>query len=93
MVIDTANFSNSTLFRGASVGLHVVERLKLTEPDMLAYRFIIEDTDTFSRSWVAESVFTRTADKMFEFACHEANYSVLNTLRGARYSEKLDAIK
>jgi len=30
---------------------------------------------------------------MFEFACHEANYSILNTLRGARFSERHDPSK
>ena len=42
----------------------------------------------FVRSWSAELVMWRTDGRMFEYACHEANYSMANLLSGARYAEK-----
>ena len=31
---------------------------------------------------------TRTGDLVYEYACHEGNYGLLNILRGARFDEK-----
>ena len=30
----------------------------------------------------------RTADLIYEYACHEGNYGLLDTLLGARFEEK-----
>ena len=38
--------------------------------------------------WTAKSVWLRTDSDMYEYACHEANYSIVNILRGARASER-----
>jgi len=86
--VDTTNFSDKTVFRGSSVKLHLTERFSVSSSGILAYAFAVDDADAFSQPWSAESVFTRTSDRMFEFACHEGNYSLTNTLRGARFSEK-----
>ena len=42
----------------------------------------------FVQSWSAESVMARTDGRMFEYACHEANYSMTNVLKGGRFSEQ-----
>jgi hypothetical protein len=31
---------------------------------------------------------TRTADRIYEFACHEGNYALTNMLRGYRATER-----
>jgi hypothetical protein len=36
---------------------------------------------------VGESVMARTGAGMFEYACREANYSMSDILRGARFAE------
>jgi len=48
----------------------------------------VDDPAVFTRSWSADSQMTRTSDAMYEFACHEANYSMGYILSGARFSEK-----
>ena len=53
-VVDTTNFSDETSFRGSGPGLHIVERFRMTGPDVLAYTFTIEDPDSFTRPWTAE---------------------------------------
>jgi hypothetical protein len=88
LVIDTTNFTDKTTFRGSGPGLHVVERFSLTNANTLNYQFTVEDPASFATSWTGESQMTRTDDRMFEFACHEANHSMTNTLRGARFMEK-----
>jgi hypothetical protein len=88
LVVDTTNFSDETTVRGSGPALHVVERFTLRAPDVLSYQFTIDDPEAFSRSWSAETVMTRTSDQMFEYACHEANYSLVNVMRGSRLAEQ-----
>ena len=88
LVVDTTNFTDNTPLRGSSRSLHVSERFTATTADTLTYRFTIDDPASFVHSWTGESLMTRTDDRMFEYACHEANYSMFNVLRGARYREQ-----
>jgi hypothetical protein len=88
LVVDTTNFTDKTTFRGSGPGLHVIERFSLTDANTLKYQFTVDDPASFARSWSGESQLRRTDDRMFEYACHEANQSLTNTLRGARFSEK-----
>jgi hypothetical protein len=87
LVVDTTNFTDKTSLRGTSTALHVIERFTLASPDALTYRFTIDDP-AFVRSWTGESRLTRTTDRMYEYACHEANYSMAGVLSGARYGER-----
>ena len=88
LVVDTTNFTDRTMFRGSGTMLHVVERFTLSGADMLTYQFTIDDPASFVRSWSAELVVSKTDGRMFEYSCHEANYSMTNVLRGARFAEK-----
>jgi hypothetical protein len=88
LVVDTTNFSDKTTLRGSGPGLHVIERFTLAGGDTLRYQFTVEDPSSFTRAWSGESAMTRSSDQMFEYACHEGNQSLPNTMRGARFSEK-----
>jgi hypothetical protein len=68
--------------------LHVVEHFTLSDADTLSYQFTIDDPASFVRSWSAEMVMLKTSGRMFEYACHEGNYSMTSVLRGARLAEK-----
>src|SRR5262245_7821020 len=91
LVIDTTNFTSKTQFRGSSDKLHVVERIRWQDPKTLIYRFTVEDPETWDRAWTGEYPWNRTSDRLFEYACHEGNYSLENMLRGARAKEAEDA--
>src|SRR5262245_13319885 len=88
LVVDTTNFTDKTNFRGADDALHVIERFTRTGPDTLLYEFTIDDPTAFTKPWSAQIVMTRTTDRVFEYACHEANYAMSGILRGARSEEK-----
>jgi hypothetical protein len=90
LVVDTTNFYEKTRFRGASERLHVVERFTRSRQDSLSYRVTVEDPETWETPWTADIPFTAMTERMFEDACHEGNYSLGNSLRGARFT---DAIK
>jgi hypothetical protein len=87
LVIDTTNVSDKTRFRGSTAGLHVVERLTLSTPDIITYQFTVEDPATWTRSWAAETALRRSSGPLYEYACHEGNYSMANMLKGSRAAE------
>ena len=93
LVVDTTNFTTKTAFRGSGTGLHVVERFTLSGADTLKYQFTVDDPASFAQSWSGESVLTRTGALIYEYACHEANYSLTNVMRGRRSVEAAGATK
>ena len=54
----------------------------------IRYDFTVDDADTYSRPWSGRMWITRTAAPMYEYACHEGNYSIANALSGARYEDR-----
>jgi hypothetical protein len=93
LVVDTTNFTSKTQFQGASENLHVVERFTRVDPKTLLYRFTVEDPTTWDRPWTGEYPWVSTSEHLYEYACHEGNYSLANMLRGARAKEVEDAGK
>jgi hypothetical protein len=93
LVIDTTNFTSKTQFQGSSDQLHVIERITRTGPKTLLYRFTIEDPTTWDATWTGEYPWIATDEQLYEYACHEGNYSLANMLRGARAKEAEDAKK
>jgi hypothetical protein len=88
LVVDTTNFTDKTNFRGASENLHVIERFTRLDEHTILYKFTVEDPATWDRPWTAELPITKIQGPLYEFACHEGNYGMVNTLKGARAAEK-----
>ena len=65
-----------------------VERLTLTDERSLLYEFSVTDPVAFIRPWSGSYTIHRTDAPMYEFACHEGNYSITGMLRGARAQER-----
>jgi hypothetical protein len=84
LVVDTTNFTDKTRFAGSGTGLHVVERFTRTDAGTLRYDFTVDDPTSFARAFAGRVWMTRTTDRIFEYACHEGNYSMEGILRGAR---------
>ena len=93
LVVDTTNFTDKTHFRESDSNLHVIERFTLTGPDTLRYRFTIDDPTAFTRTWTGEIIMTRAPGPVYEYACHETNYSLTGILAGARAEEKHDRLE
>ena len=52
---------------------------------------IVDDPQTWDRAWTGEYPWNGTRERIFEYACHEGNYSLENMLRGARAKEAEEA--
>jgi hypothetical protein len=88
LVVDTTNINEKVAFRGATARIHVVERFTRTGPSTITYRATADDPDTWVQPWAIEFPFEATAQRPFEYACHEGNFAVEGVLRGARAEEK-----
>ena len=88
LVVDTINFKPQVNFRGSSENLHVIERFTRTDANTILYKFTIDDPTTWTKPWSAEIPLHVTDERLYEYACHEANYGLEGVLRGARAQEK-----
>jgi len=91
LVVDTTNFNDEGGFYGDAGGnfgwdrkLHLVERLSFFDRDTLLYQFDVDDPTAFTQAWKGELTMTRSSGPIYEYACHEGNYSLVNMLRGYR---------
>ncbi len=84
LVVDTTNFTDKTGFQGSGDALHVVERFTRVDADTILYEFTVDDPGTWSSPWSVEMPMTTTEGPLYEYTCHEGNYGMRNTLRGAR---------
>ena len=62
----------------------VTERFTRVSPTELFYRFTVEDDQLYTRPWSGEFSMMRFDQPIYEYACHENNYSLTNILRGGR---------
>jgi hypothetical protein len=88
LVIDTTNFIGKNDFYGADENLHLTERLTRTDADAILYRFTVDDPTAFTRPWSGEIPMRKSNEGIFDYECHEGNYSIVNILSGARLAEK-----
>ena len=95
LVVETTNFNPQHTFRAGlrhffaiTPGAIVTERFTRISKDQILYRFYIDDPDIYSQVWAGEMPLRSVEDKIYEYACHEGNYSMANILAGAREEEK-----
>ena len=99
LVVETTNYSPQTTFRtfeAAGETLRAVERFTRVAADKIDFRFTIDDPTTYVKPWTVALPMTNLPDyEIFEYACHEGNYTLAHVLSGARAQEKaaLDAAK
>ncbi len=66
----------------------VIERFTRTSETELNYQFSVDDPKYYTESWRGEFSFTlEDSDHIYEYACHEGNYSMVGALRGERVIE------
>ena len=99
LVVETRNFNDMTqsfgTFAAPQLGTaydkFLTERFTRTDEFTINYEFTIEDPSTFSDKITVQLPMAKVDGLLYEYACHEGNYGLLNTLRGARQEER-DAV-
>ena len=87
LVVETTNWTRGS--NGSSRDLRLVERFTRVGPETLQYEYTMHDPSTWTEPWTAR-IFMRPSPGtgvIYEFACHEGNYAIEGTLRGARLQE------
>ena len=88
LVVETTNFDKDLQLIGASRdALRMVERFTRVSPGVMTYEFTIDDPTMWERPWTAIQTLRKSDSAIFEYACHEGNYSVPNMLGGARKAD------
>jgi hypothetical protein len=88
LVIETTNFNDKRLFRGATRNLRLVERLTRLDADTIGYQLEVTDPATFATPWTLQNALRKTSGPLYEVACHEGNYGLAGILSGARAEER-----
>ena len=91
LVVDITNFRDYDVtgfgvpYRFSETShLHLVERFTRVDAGTIDYQVTVEDPATFTRPWTAAIPMVKTEGPIFEYACHEANYSIEGILRASR---------
>src|SRR2546425_10564696 len=87
LVVETTNFHHERNWRGSSDGMKLTERFTLVDPKTIRYEFTVDDPATWVRPWSVESVLPRIEPPLYEFACHEQNYGLMNVVKSAQVRE------
>lgn len=91
LVVETKNFNGylqTFASRGSNYDMVLTERFTRTAFDTVDYEFTIDDPATFTDKITAIVPMTKVAGQIYEYACHEGNYGMVNILRGARVEER-----
>jgi hypothetical protein len=84
LVVETTNFHPDRDWRGSNANMHLVERLTRIDADTILYEFTVDDPTTWTKPWTFESPWPRTTGQVYEWACHEQNYGLINVVKGAQ---------
>ncbi|MDP6377646.1 MAG: hypothetical protein QF921_01155 [Pseudomonadales bacterium] len=87
-VVTTTNFKPFTTPYGTGENVVMTERFTRLDQETLQYEYTIDDPETFEVSFTARQRMKRTDDDVYEYACHEGNYSMPLVLKAARKLEK-----
>ncbi len=89
LVITTRKLHPQQSHFGSSTGLVVTERLRRVTESVIEYSFTMDDPTVYTQPWTAELTFRALpeGEVVYEYACHEGNYSLTGILAGARRDE------
>jgi hypothetical protein len=95
LVVVTRNLNGKTGMQGngmmliPSDSLEITERFTPLSANILQYEVTINDPKTWTRPWKVSFPLRRDSNyQMFEYACHEGNYAMRNTLSGSRADDR-----
>jgi len=90
LVVETTHFTDKTQsFRGTGVSadMHLIERFTRVADDRVNYVFTVNDPAAFAAPFTVEVPMHQMDEELYEYACHEGNYGMVNILRGQRIED------
>ncbi len=90
LVVETINFTDKTQsFRGTGIAknMHLIERFTRVSDEKVEYEFTVNDSQAFVAPVTVLVPMLKMEEEVYEYACHEGNYGMVNILRGQRVEE------
>ncbi|HJN42799.1 MAG: hypothetical protein QGI10_07025 [Vicinamibacterales bacterium] len=95
LVVETTNLTDkigsfdpsATTALGTGLTVSLTERFSRQDENTLLYEYTVDDPVIFTRPFTVAVPMRRSDEPMYEYACHEGNYGLLNILTGARVAE------
>ena len=98
LVVESTNFTTKVAAFSARLGaggyefgsaenLTLIERFTRVDAKTLQYDFTVKDPTTFTKPFTGRLPMNLTDELMYEYACHEGNYGLLDILKGGRAEE------
>src|SRR4029077_12629641 len=86
LVVEVTNLTDRASFRGSTGNLRLTERYTRTRPNTLHYEVTLEDSAAWTASWkfFIDFALDHGHERVFEYACHEGNYGLVNILSASR---------
>jgi hypothetical protein len=75
---------------GSAEHLRLIERFTRVDAQTLTYEFTVDDSKTFTRPFTGRLAMNASTQPLYEYACHEGNYGLMNTLVAARAAERAE---
>ena len=97
LIVESTNFREVQSMRGATASVRsrqteqqrLVEKFTIVDENTLQYSIRVDDPETYNAPWTASFPLRRDNEyDLYEYACHEGNYSVPNALSGARFKNE-----
>ena len=95
LVVESTNFKEVGNMRAPGsrapqhAGRRMVERFTFVDDETLNYELTVDDQETYTAPWTVAFPYKKDeAYQQFEYACHEGNWAVPNSLSGARAEER-----
>jgi hypothetical protein len=95
LVVESTNFKAVGNMRAPGsrapqhAGRRMVERFTFVDDETLNYELTVDDQETYTAPWTVAFPYKKDeAYQQFEYACHEGNWAVPNSLSGARAEER-----
>jgi hypothetical protein len=84
--VETTNFAERAVFRGAGPGLRLIEWFQPLDANTIEYRLTVDDGATWTRPWTVALRLVWSDHTIYEYACHEGNHSLRNSLSASRFA-------
>ena len=98
LIVETTNFNGKHARAGrpqvgrpdllSSEHQSLIERFTRVDAETLLYEYTVTDPATWADPWTAQVTMNKSQDLLYEYACHEGNYSMPVRLAGARATER-----
>ena len=92
LVVETRNFTDKNSHEH-NRSEYNIERFTRISANQIRYRITVHQPDVYTAPYTRELILDVSPDPIYEYACHEGNYSMANILRGAREQERREAAR